>query len=566
MWGIAVKKSKFFILLVVLLALSLITVTACGKKPPNDNSGDSSVVNGSNSSDGGASDNTGDNTGNNLGDAPTTLSQTTVYLVGDSTVCSFSDSYYYPRYGYGTQLKNYLKEEATVQNLALSGRSSKSFLAESNYATLKNNIKEGDYLIIGFGHNDQKSDDSSRFTDASKPYTDPTSFGYYLNEYYIKLAREKGATPILCTPIVRASSSNNYTGSEGHVTATGNYAQAIRDLAEQVNVTVIDLTELTAQRYAELGYSEACKYHAVIAGMYDTDGTTVIANMSTVDKTHLNIYGAKYVAYLLASNLKGVSTLGWYVLDQITAPTEADLVPISGYKVPSYTAPVLDNYNAPAHFATISEGWYGTAFGDTGGSPSSSGNGYLAQETTQGVFKVGNTAGKGKFASSSDGFAFAFRQVEADKNFILTVSGEILQTKASNQTGFGLMLRDDTYINLTATDTSIISNYVTAGFLVTNTGVNVNFARENATLNKGTEISSTAPAVGETFTATIERIGQTVNVTVVYGGQTYQKSYYDFDFLAKDTGYMYVGMFANRGTVIEFTNVSFTITGTSQGA
>ena len=101
------------------------------------------------------------------------LTPTTIYLVGDSTVCSFADNYYYPRYGYGTQLGNYLADEATVVNLALSGRSSKSFLAEANYETLKNSLKAGDYLLIGFGHNDEKSDDAARFTDASKPYTDP---------------------------------------------------------------------------------------------------------------------------------------------------------------------------------------------------------------------------------------------------------------------------------------------------------------------------------------------------------------------------------------------------------
>ena len=113
---------------------------------------------------------------------------------------------------------------------------------------------------------------------------------------------------------------------------------------------------------------------------------------------------------------------------------------------------------------------------------------------------------------------------------------------------------------------SIASNYLTAGFLTTKTGINANFYRENGTLKKGNEISSTLHAAGDTFTATIERVGQTVTVTVVYGGQTYTRSYYDFDLLAKDNGYMYVGMFATRGTVVEFTDVTFTVTGSSQGA
>ena len=61
-------------------------------------------------------------------EVPEVLDPITIYLVGDSTVCSFTDGYYYPRYGYGTQLGNYLDEKATVINLALSGRSSKSFI------------------------------------------------------------------------------------------------------------------------------------------------------------------------------------------------------------------------------------------------------------------------------------------------------------------------------------------------------------------------------------------------------------------------------------------------------
>ncbi|MDE7162230.1 MAG: hypothetical protein K2N65_05685, partial [Anaeroplasmataceae bacterium] len=164
----------------------------------------------------------------------------TLFVVGDSTLASFADSYFYPRYGYGTQLGNYFDEAITVNNLALSGRSSKSFITEDNYTALKNTLKAGDYLLIGFGHNDEKSDDAARFTDASKPLTDSGSFKYSLYEYYIKLAIEKGATPILCTPIVRADKNNIYTASSGHVTSTGDYAQAIVELGQEKNVTVIN--------------------------------------------------------------------------------------------------------------------------------------------------------------------------------------------------------------------------------------------------------------------------------------------------------------------------------------
>ena len=499
---------------------------------------------------------------------PVELSETTMYLVGDSTVCSFADSYLYPRYGYGTQIGEYLSDKVTVKNLALSGRSSKSFLEEANYTTLKNNLKKGDILVVGFGHNDEKSDDATRFTDASKPYTDPASFAYYLYEYYVKLAQEKGATIILCTPIVRAQSNNDYSGSEGHNTATGDYAQAIRDLGDACDVPVVDLTSLTKSKYESIGFDEACYYHAVLQGKYANDGKTVIPNFATVDKTHLNIYGAKFVAYLLASEIAKLDGVGEYVLDNIKEPTRDCLVIPDGYKVADYTAPDLENYKAPSHFATMTDGWYGTAFGNTGGSPQASSNGFIAKEVNQGVFQVGQYLegnNKGKFQSADDGFAFAFRQVEANKNFTLTVSGTIVHTASTKQAGFGIMLRDDCVIDQIANG-AISTNYVTAGFLCDSSSMTANFYRENAKLNKGSGSTSPLAVVGDTFTMTIERIGQVVNVTVVYGGQTYTSTHTDFDFFARDTGYMYVGMFATRGTVVEFTNVVFTITGESQGA
>lgn len=80
----------------------------------------------------------------------------TLWVVGDSTLSSFDDKYYYPRYGYGTKLGCYLNSKVQVNNLALSGRSSLSFTKEENYKELLAGMKAGDFLIIGFGHNDEK--------------------------------------------------------------------------------------------------------------------------------------------------------------------------------------------------------------------------------------------------------------------------------------------------------------------------------------------------------------------------------------------------------------------------
>ena len=509
----------------------------------------------------------GESDPNYVPEVPEVLTETKIYLVGDSTVCAFQDAYFYPRYGYGTQLGGYLAPEATVVNLALSGRSSKSFLSEENYTTLKNSLKAGDYLIIGFGHNDEKSDDAARFSDATLDYTVEGSFGYNLYNYYVKLALDAGATPILCTPIVRAKTNDDYSGNEGHVTATGDYAQAIRNLGAAVGVSVVDLTAITKAEYESKGYETIKSYHAVTAGMKDASGN-VVANYASVDKTHLNIYGAKFVAYSLATELAKIPGIGKYVLADITAPTAADLVSNPDYVYSDYTAPALGEFGKQDHFSVSSDGWYGTAFGDTGGDPTSTSNGYFATETSEGVFKVGQTlasgSNKGKFSSTADGFAFLFRQVEADKNFTLTATVTLLNTGNTKQAGFGLMLRDDVY--LPTKDASIVSNYLTAGVLCETDHTTALFLRENTTLGKGQSFGSSLPKVGDVYTMTIERVGQSVTVTVTQGDKTVTATYYDFDLLAKDGGYMYVGMFANRGTVIECTDVHFEITGTSQGA
>ncbi len=501
---------------------------------------------------------------------PVVLNNTEVYVVGDSTVSSFTDSYYYPRYGYGTQLENYFDDKATVINYALSGRSSKSFIEEANYDLLKSGLSEGDYLIVGFGHNDEKSDEEARFTDASKPITDNNSFKYYLNTYYVELAKSVGATPILCTPIVRASKTDDYTGSTAHITATGDYRKAIVELGEEVDCTVIDLTTITKTKYTEIGYQQAQYYHAMTAGKYAADGETVIPDTNSVDTTHLNIYGAKFVAYSFANAIKETdNTLGNYVLADIQEPTRAnDLVANPSYVVPSYQSPDLANYVQPDHFKTITEGWYGTAFGDCGGTPSTASNGYVAQETTAGVFSVGQSAdsNKGKFASAGDGIAYLFRQVDVKYNFTVTAEAKVIKQAGVKQAGFGLMLRDDAYINQSTSKVMITTNYVAAGFVTTDTNMNVLFYRENSTLTKHSNVVSSLYAVDDTATLTITRVGQTVTTTVVYKNETYTTKYVDFDFQAMDNSYMYVGMFATRGTVVEFTNVVFTITGESQGA
>ncbi len=239
-------------------------------------------------------------------------SVTTIYLVGDSTVCKYGDDtakYDVARSGWGENIDKYFINEVKVNNLAISGRSARSFIYENNYQELKDNLKNGDYLFIQFGHNDEKQDianltDTSKLYRHASPLGDETlkgSYQYYLYEYYIKLAREEGAIPVLVTPIARRLFDSNgkvidshYSEVEGENTIS--YDNSMRALARKQNVTLIDLNKATVALYNQLGNDGAGKLHAV----YNAENTQ---NGVKIDNTHLNRVGSLKVAGLVTEGI-----------------------------------------------------------------------------------------------------------------------------------------------------------------------------------------------------------------------------------------------------------------------
>ena len=533
-------------------------------------------------------DNTGgttddDTTGGDTGDTPVTSTPlpagNKIYLVGDSTVCSFNDNYYMPRYGYGTQIAEYFNVTSDqVVNLAMSGRSSLSFLKEPNYETLKNSIDTGDYLIIGFGHNDEKDDDTERYTDPTMSYTDSSyslktvdgveygpSFQYTMYENYIKLAEEAGATPILCTPIVRYSSTAAYTGDKIHDTDKGDYAEAIKTLGEATDTTVIDLTTITLNLYKQ-DNEAAAMFHAHTS----YDGEKPNETPAGRDDTHINLYGAKMVAYQLATALSDTDcTLKNHVKEDIAAPTDWTISINTSYVKPAYTAPNLSNLTSIATIegtngvtgGTYTTTWYKTVMGDIGGNNKLP---FFSTTYADGTFTVSNPGGtNGKFAKDTDGFAAAWMRVGREDNFTITVTATLTSMGGSagnNQAGFGLMVRDDMYIDVNSK--MIQSNFVAAGYLLDGTTI---FSRDNkASLTTGNK--STSFANGNTYTLTIKRLGQIITATVSDGTNTTTKSFPDFDVLAVDQDYMYICLFANRNMTIDYSNITFTYDGVAQTA
>src|SRR6218665_587522 len=126
----------------------------------------------------------------------------TLFLIGDSTMANKDNPEKNPEHGWGQVLSQFFTTGIEIQNHAMNGRSSKSFRTEGRWDKVEKQLKKGDFVIIEFGHNDQKLKDSTKFTN---PYTQ-----YRANlERYVNETRAKGATPILMTSIVRRDFNEN---------------------------------------------------------------------------------------------------------------------------------------------------------------------------------------------------------------------------------------------------------------------------------------------------------------------------------------------------------------------
>ncbi|MFS0635974.1 rhamnogalacturonan acetylesterase [Mesobacillus foraminis] len=211
----------------------------------------------------------------------------TVYLAGDSTVSSY-DQTLAPRMGWGQVLDRYFDDKIVVKNEASSGRSSKSFIDEGRLDAILDEIEKGDYLFIQFGHNDQKIEDPSRYTE---PYS---TYKSYLKQY-IDGARAKNALPVLVTPVERRRFTAEGLARDSH----GEYPAAMKELAKEENVPVIDLTAKSKSLFQELG-PEATKE----VFLWLEPGEHMNYPEGVQDNTHFQEAGAEKIAVLVAEGLK----------------------------------------------------------------------------------------------------------------------------------------------------------------------------------------------------------------------------------------------------------------------
>ena len=213
----------------------------------------------------------------------------TVHMIGDSTMANKPVIPANPERGWGQMLHMYFKDSVRVENYAQNGRSTKSFIAEGRWDKVVAAIKPGDFVIIQFGHNDEK-------TNNVKVGTAP--FGEFTTNLvrFIRESREHQATPILATPVARRKFDASGTLTNSH----GVYPEAVRMVAQGEKVPLLELTVATEKLLQQLGPESSKRlFDWIPAGEFAPDSKKL------EDDTHFNAYGASRVCDLAVPELEG---------------------------------------------------------------------------------------------------------------------------------------------------------------------------------------------------------------------------------------------------------------------
>ena len=216
--------------------------------------------------------------------------QTTIYCIGDSTMADKKDPEQNPEHGWAQVLNSFFTEEVIVDNRAVNGRSSKSFITEKRWDSVYRALKPGDYVFIQFGHNDQKFKDSSRYTNPHTTYRH--NLIRFVNE-----TREKGAKPVLFSSIVRRNFNEHGTLVDTH----GAYPLEARLVAKEFEVPFIDLQYLTEIWETSYGPEQSKKLH-----LHFKPGENSYYPDGKEDNTHLSRRGAIEVSALVIQQIKSL--------------------------------------------------------------------------------------------------------------------------------------------------------------------------------------------------------------------------------------------------------------------
>ena len=177
-----------------------------------------------------------------------------------------------------------------IDNRARGGRSTRSFFEEGRWRSVYEQLKPGDLVLMQFGHNDAAVNKVER-------YVSVDGYKEYLRMYVLQ-TRAKQAVPVILTPVCR-----NYPWKDGRLeNIHGEYPQAAKEVAEEMEVFFIDLNQLSMDAFSEKGqdYVSSHYFMNLPAGLYEAypDGQS--------DNTHFQPEGAEVVAALVFEAMKSL--------------------------------------------------------------------------------------------------------------------------------------------------------------------------------------------------------------------------------------------------------------------
>ena len=229
----------------------------------------------------------------------------TVFLCGNSTVV---DNDCEPYTSWGQMITAFFNENVAIANYAESGLAADTFIGQRRLKKALSQMKQGDYLLVEFAHNDKKQKGPGKGSHYS--------FAYFMKQF-IDQARAKGATPVFLTPTRR-----RFFDKEGKMTDTHlDFPDVVREIARREKISLIDLQDMTGVLYETLGPEDSKKLF-----VHYPANTYKNQPKELKDNTHFSTYGAYEVAKCV---LEGMRYIGLPVVKEIRPEYQVGFSPIA---------------------------------------------------------------------------------------------------------------------------------------------------------------------------------------------------------------------------------------------
>ena len=211
----------------------------------------------------------------------------TIFLAGDSTMATkFPEKR--PETGWGEMLGAHFKSgKVRIENRAMNGRSTKTFISEGRWQAIVDDLKKGDFVFIQFGHNDSSKEKGER-------YTPPADYRKNLVRF-IGDVRAKGGHPVLLTPAMRRRFDKDGKFYDTH----GEYPDIVRSVASEQNVPLIDMHRSSEEVIVRYGVEGSRKLFLQLK-----PGENANYPNGIDDNTHFSPLGAEEMARLVVAEIR----------------------------------------------------------------------------------------------------------------------------------------------------------------------------------------------------------------------------------------------------------------------